>query len=123
MHLLPFISVDMFGSPSPDIFISHQWYSKPEVLEVKKELLKNHISCWMDVDQIYGSSLLHKRIAEGIKNPEVKLEDFCQNFFSAGKIGQNYLKFPQSNKCHSMQNKKTCTWKGGSQVAQLDHYM
>ena len=77
MRLLPFISVDVVGSPSPDVFISYQWDSKSEVLKLKKELEKNKISCWMDVRQIRGGAFLNQEIAEGIKNAKVKLGDFC----------------------------------------------
>ena len=75
-RLWPFNFVDVVDNP-PDIFISYQWDSKSEVLELKKELEKNHISCWMDVNQTYGGDNLQDGIAQGIKNAKVKLEDFC----------------------------------------------
>ena len=81
MRLLTVISVDNVDGPSPDVFISYNWDNKPEVLKLKKELEKNDISCWMDEEQIYGGLQLHKKIAEGITNAKVKLEDFCQNIF------------------------------------------
>ena len=84
MRLLPFISVDVVDSPSPDVFISYQWDSKSEVLKLKGELEKNKISCWTDVKQIYESVKLHQKIAEGIKNAKVKLGDFCRDCFFAG---------------------------------------
>jgi male-specific lethal 1 len=59
--------------------ISYQWDFKEVVLKVKRFLEKNQISCWIDVDNIRGSTL--QAMAEAVECSDVFLMCYSLKYF------------------------------------------
>ena len=55
----------------PQVFLSYQWDIKAKVIELKKKLELNGLSCWMDEDEMYPGDELRGEIEHGISHCKV----------------------------------------------------
>jgi male-specific lethal 1 len=66
--------------------ISYQWGSKEVVLRVKSFLEKNRVSCWIDLDNIKGSTL--QAMAEAVECSDIFLMCYSFKYFTSKNCRQ-----------------------------------
>lgn len=58
---------------APPIFISYQWDSQEQVLDLRRKLELSGFPCWMDVGSMGGGDSLYGKIYDGISRAKVVL--------------------------------------------------